>query len=192
MVSGSAERIAPKAADFGLIGGACWSSWGWRFGKIRRQFFPLPCPYSSLWICRVSRHSGLCCRQKTLQRDRQLKEIQKELEVARRIQLSILPSEFPASTNFRVAARYLPMTSVAGDLYDYIIADDHQVGLFIADGQGTVFPPLLLHLWSSSRQLRNERLPLIPCRFLSGMNSALLGNTQDQFVTAAYVHLNSE
>jgi sigma-B regulation protein RsbU (phosphoserine phosphatase) len=31
-----------------------------------------------------------------------------------------------------------------------------------------------------------------PSRFLSGMNSALMGNTQNQFVTAAYVHLNSE
>jgi Stage II sporulation protein E (SpoIIE) len=31
-----------------------------------------------------------------------------------------------------------------------------------------------------------------PSRFLSGMNLALLGNTQNQFVTAAYVHLNSE
>ena len=31
-----------------------------------------------------------------------------------------------------------------------------------------------------------------PSRFLSGMNSALLGNTQKKFVTGAYVHLNSE
>ena len=31
-----------------------------------------------------------------------------------------------------------------------------------------------------------------PSQFLSGMNAALFGNTQNQFVTAAYVHLNSE
>jgi phosphoserine phosphatase RsbU/P len=31
-----------------------------------------------------------------------------------------------------------------------------------------------------------------PSQFLSGMNAALLGNTQSQFVTAAYVHLDSE
>jgi len=30
-----------------------------------------------------------------------------------------------------------------------------------------------------------------PSRLLSGMNSALFGNTQEQFVTAAYVHLNA-
>jgi hypothetical protein len=32
---------------------------------------------------------------------------------ARRIQQSILPSTFPMTGSFRIAARYLPMTSVA-------------------------------------------------------------------------------
>ncbi len=31
-----------------------------------------------------------------------------------------------------------------------------------------------------------------PARFLAGMNAVLCGNTQDQFVTAAYVHLDSQ
>jgi sigma-B regulation protein RsbU (phosphoserine phosphatase) len=31
-----------------------------------------------------------------------------------------------------------------------------------------------------------------PSQFLSAMNATLLGNTQKQFVTAAYVHLNAE
>ncbi len=36
------------------------------------------------------------------------------------------------------------MTSVAGDFYDYIIVDDHQVGLLIADVSGHgVFHSLL-------------------------------------------------
>jgi sigma-B regulation protein RsbU (phosphoserine phosphatase) len=53
--------------------------------------------------------------RRTLERDQQLTEIQKELDVAKRIQLPILPREFPASANFRTAARYIPMRSVAGD-----------------------------------------------------------------------------
>jgi phosphoserine phosphatase RsbU/P len=71
-----------------------------------------------------------------LQRDQQLSEIQRELEVARRIQLSILPASFPALPHFQVAARYLPMTSVAGDFYDYIVADHQQAGILIADVSG--------------------------------------------------------
>jgi sigma-B regulation protein RsbU (phosphoserine phosphatase) len=79
---------------------------------------------------------GYVAARQTLQRDLQLSEIQKELEVARRIQLSILPAEFPNSANFRVAARYVPMSSVAGDFYDFIVADDTQAGLLIADVSG--------------------------------------------------------
>src|SRR5579864_3431038 len=58
---------------------------------------------------------GYVAARRALQRDQQLGEIQKELEVAKRIQLSILPSGFPSSAHFQVAARYVPMTSVAGD-----------------------------------------------------------------------------
>jgi sigma-B regulation protein RsbU (phosphoserine phosphatase) len=61
---------------------------------------------------------GYIAACRTLHRDQQLNEIQKELEVAR-IQLSILPAEFPASTHFRVAARYVSMASVAGDFYEF-------------------------------------------------------------------------
>src|SRR5262249_23743277 len=39
---------------------------------------------------------GYVAARRTLQRDQQLNEIQKELDVARRIQLSILPAEFPS------------------------------------------------------------------------------------------------
>jgi sigma-B regulation protein RsbU (phosphoserine phosphatase) len=79
---------------------------------------------------------GYVAARQTLQRDLQLSKIQKELEVAKQIQLSILPAAFPDSANFRVAARYVPVTSVAGDFYDFIVADDTHAGLLIADVSG--------------------------------------------------------
>jgi sigma-B regulation protein RsbU (phosphoserine phosphatase) len=135
---------------------------------------------------------GYVAARSTLQRDRQLQEIQKELQVARRIQLSILPGEFPVSANFRVAARYVPMSSVAGDLYDYIIADQHQAGLLIADVSGHGVPAALIASMVKLAAASQRAVAADPCRLLAGMNTALLGNTQNQFVTAAYVHLNSE
>jgi len=135
---------------------------------------------------------GFVAARSTLRRDQQLKEIQNELEVARRIQLSILPSEFPASRNFQVAARYVPMSSVAGDLYDYIIADDREIGLLIADVSGHGVPAALIASMVKIAAASQRAVASDPSRFLTGMNSALLGNTQNQFVTAAYVHLNSE
>src|SRR5580704_6050499 len=87
---------------------------------------------------------GYVAARQTLQRDLQLGEIQKELEVAKQIQLSILPAAFPNSANFSVATRYVPMTSVAGDFYDFIVADDTQAGLLIADVSGHGAPAALI------------------------------------------------
>ena len=135
---------------------------------------------------------GYVAARQTLQRDQQLSEIQKELEVARRIQLSILPASFPNSANFRVAARYVPMTSVAGDFYDFIVADDTQAGLLIADVSGHGVPAALIASMVKVAGTSQRANIADPARLLAGMNAVLCGNTQDQFVTAAYVHLDSK
>jgi sigma-B regulation protein RsbU (phosphoserine phosphatase) len=192
MASGSAESIAP-AADFGVIRWGLLIFVGLAVWQNSAQFFHTSLPLlEPFGFAAFLSTLGYVAARSTLRRDQQLKEIQKELEVARRIQLSILPSEFPPSTNFRVAARYVPMTSVAGDFYDYIIADDHQVGMLIADVSGHGVPAALIASMVKLAAASQRAVADDPCRFLSGMNSALLGNTQDQFVTAAYVHLNSE
>ncbi|MGP0099102.1 MAG: PP2C family protein-serine/threonine phosphatase [Terriglobales bacterium] len=193
MANGSAESSATDAADFvvirwGLLIFVAFVVWQNIAGFISTSL-PLLEPFGFAAFLSTL---GYVAARSTLRRDQELKEIQKELEVACRIQLSILPREFPASTNFRVAARYLPMTSVAGDFYDYIIADDHQVGLLIADVSGHGVPAALIASMVKLAAASQRAVAADPCRFLSGMNSALLGNTQDQFVTAAYVHLNSE
>ena len=134
---------------------------------------------------------GYVAARQTLERDQQLNDIQKELEVARRIQLSILPAEFPRSLNFRVAARYVPMTSVAGDFYDFIVADDTRAGLLIADVSGHGVPAALIASMVKLAATAQRANAADPSGLLSGMNLALCGNTQNQFVTAAYVHLDS-
>jgi sigma-B regulation protein RsbU (phosphoserine phosphatase) len=135
---------------------------------------------------------GYVAARQTLQRDQQLNDIQKELDVARRIQLSILPGKFPDSASFRVAARYVPMTSVAGDFYDFIVADDRQAGLLIADVSGHGVPAALIASMVKLAATAQRGSAADPSGLLSGMNAALCGNTQNQFVTAAYVHLDSE
>jgi sigma-B regulation protein RsbU (phosphoserine phosphatase) len=134
---------------------------------------------------------GYVAARQTLQRDQQLSEIQKELEVAKRIQLSILPAAFPDSTNFLVAARYVPMTSVAGDFYDFVVADDTQAGLLIADVSGHGVPAALIASMVKVAATSQRANAADPARLLSEMNAVLCGNTQDQFITAAYVHLDS-
>ena len=134
---------------------------------------------------------GYVAARRTLQRDQQLSEIQKELEVAKRIQLSILPAEFPISAHFNVAVRYVPMTSVAGDFYDYVVAENGRAGLLIADVSGHGVPAALIASMVKLAAASQRDTASNPSQFLLGMNAVLYGNTQSQFVTAAYVYLDS-
>ncbi len=135
---------------------------------------------------------GYVAARRTLERDQQLGEIQKELEVARSIQLSILPGAFPESADFRVAARYVPMTAVAGDLYDFLMTDARRAGLLIADVSGHGVPAALIASMVKMAATSQREQSAHPARLLAGMNAALCGNTQGQFVTAAYVHLDAQ
>jgi phosphoserine phosphatase RsbU/P len=134
---------------------------------------------------------GYVAAKRSLARDHQFSELQKELEIARRIQTSILPLPYPQSDHFQVAARYVPMTAVAGDFYDFLIADRQQAGLFIADVSGHGVPAALIASMvklAATSQIANATNPAL---LLSGMNTVLCGNTQEQFVTAAYVYLDA-
>jgi len=193
MADSSSESKNPEAADFAVIRWGLLTFLAFVVWQNLMGFFPISLPQlEPFGFAAFLGTLGFVAARSTLRRDQQLKDIQSELEVARRIQLSILPSEFPVSMNFRVAARYVPMSSVAGDLYDYIIADDHEVGLLIADVSGHGVPAALIASMVKLAASSQRAVAADPSRFLSGMNSALLGNTQNQFVTAAYVHLNSE
>ncbi len=134
---------------------------------------------------------GYVAARRTLERDVELGEIHRELELARRIQLSLLPAAFPESADFRVAARYVPMTSVAGDLYDFLAAGERQAGLLIADVSGHGVPAALIASMVKMAATSQRAHAAHPARLLEGMNRALCGNTQGQFVTAAYVYLDA-
>ena len=129
--------------------------------------------------------------KRTLARDHQFNEIQKELEIARRIQTDILPAAYPSSAHFRIAARYVPMTSVAGDFYDFLITNPQQAGLLIADVSGHGVPAALIASMVTLAATSQRANAADPAALLAGMNSVLHGNTQSQFVTAAYVYLDA-
>jgi sigma-B regulation protein RsbU (phosphoserine phosphatase) len=139
----------------------------------------------------------LCClgyvaARRTLSRDLELGEIQKELELARSIQLSLLPGAFPSTDAFQIAARYVPVKSVAGDFYDVIAADADHVGLLIADVSGHGVPAALIASMVKMAAVSQRDNAAHPAQLLTGMNRALCGNTQGQYVTAAYVFVDGE
>lgn len=161
--------------------------WENSLGDRWRGFNIEPYGFAALLAC-----LGYVAARRTLRRDAELGEIQSELDLARRIQLSILPGAFAASADFTVAARYVPVSSVAGDLYDYLVSGSRQAGLLIADVSGHGVPAALIASMVKMAAVSQRDHAAHPAQLLAGMNRALCGNTQGQFVTAAYVYLDAE
>ena len=59
-----------------------------------------------------------------------------ELEVARRLQLASLPSEFPQHPAFAMHATLRPAKEVGGDFYDVVALDADRVVLMVGDASG--------------------------------------------------------
>ena len=62
----------------------------------------------------------------------QHRALERELEMAARVQRSLLPSEFPSFEDFRFANLYEPCDAVGGDFFDVLTIDDRAV-LFVSD-----------------------------------------------------------
>jgi sigma-B regulation protein RsbU (phosphoserine phosphatase) len=74
----------------------------------------------------------------------QLESIQQELEVAARIQASILPREFcPGREDFSIYAQMTPAREVGGDFYDFFFIDEKRLGFVIGDVSGKGVPAAL-------------------------------------------------
>ena len=84
------------------------------------------------------------------------------------------------------------MTSVAGDLYDFLEAADTRTSLLISDVSGHGVPAALIASMVKMAAISQRTLAAHPAQLLAGMNAALCGNTQGQYVTAACVHLDAE
>ena len=120
----------------------------------------------------------------------QLLAMQKELETARQIQLSILPDEIPRIQGLDIAARYITMNAVAGDFYDFIVVDDKHLGILVADVSGHGMPAALIASMLKIALAAQVAHAADPARVLLGLNQALCGKFQHHYVTAAYMYVD--
>jgi serine phosphatase RsbU (regulator of sigma subunit) len=137
-------------------------------------------------------HTHLVLREARELLARQLLDINNELEMAREIQLAILPHEIPDIKGLEIASRYLPMNSVAGDFYDFIIVDEKHAGILVADVSGHGLPAALIA--SMLQVALAAQLPHAsdPARVLAGLNHSLCGKFKYHFVTASYIFVDME
>jgi len=118
--------------------------------------------------------------------------INKELDIARQIQSSTLPRAVPELPNLQIAARYAPMSAVAGDFYDFLPVDEHRIGILVADVTGHGVPAALIASMLKVAFASQADSAADPARVLAGLNRSLCGKFEDHFVTAAYVFADTE
>jgi sigma-B regulation protein RsbU (phosphoserine phosphatase) len=135
---------------------------------------------------------GYVAARRTFVNEERLLAINKELEIARQIQSSILPREIPRLAGLNIAARHLPMSAVAGDFYDFLVLDDKRIGVLIADVTGHGVPAALIASMLKVAFAAQSGHADAPARVLTGLNRALCGKFEDHFVTAAYVFIDMQ
>jgi len=122
---------------------------------------------------------------------RRLVAIERELSIARDIQSSILPQAMPRIAGVTVAARYRPMTAVAGDFYDFVELGNERLGVLVADVTGHGVPAAMIasmvKVALASQHDRAEH----PSDVLAGINRTLCGRLGGRYVTAAYVFVDA-
>jgi serine phosphatase RsbU (regulator of sigma subunit) len=70
-------------------------------------------------------------------------EMERDLEVARKLQQKLLPDSRPVIPGYELHSFYIPMDKVGGDFYDYRLRDDF-IDIFIADVSGHGLPGAFL------------------------------------------------
>jgi phosphoserine phosphatase RsbU/P len=131
---------------------------------------------------------GYVAAHRTFANEHRLVAINKELEIARQIQSSILPREVPSIAGLEIAARYFPMSAVAGDFYDFLTLESNQLGVLVADVTGHGVPAALIASMLKGAFAGQKAHAQHPELVLVGLNEALCGKFEEHFVTAAYLY----
>ncbi len=113
--------------------------------------------------------------------------IDRELEIARAIQLSALPRDFQAFSNRKAIDIYAsmdPAREVGGDFYDFFFTDDEHLALVIADVSGKGIPAAMFMMTAKTLIKNRAMLGGSPAEILADVNDELCkGNDAELFVT---------
>ena len=107
-----------------------------------------------------------------------------ELNLAARIQSSMLPTEFPVRPELTLFASMDPAKEVGGDFYDFFFIDEEHLGLVIADVSGKGVPAALFMMMSKILLKNHAMTGLSPAEVLNRTNLGICENNRNNmFVT---------
>lgn len=114
-----------------------------------------------------------------------------EMSIARELQQRLLPAQLPEQPAFKMAARFLPVEAVGGDMYDYQNWRDGSVTLLVADasGHGVAAAMVAAMTKVAFHTVRNPSPQ--PDIFLKEMNSLLVNRIGNHFVTGILITVDA-
>ncbi len=118
--------------------------------------------------------------QKVAQQEQRLEH---DMDMAREVQLRLMPHGVPQHEHAEFAARFLPARAIGGDLYDFLRYDAFRSALAVGDVSGKAAPAALYAALVSGIMRSAGVSRLGPAEMLALLNDAL----QERHVSAQYV-----
>jgi phosphoserine phosphatase RsbU/P len=119
--------------------------------------------------------------------------LEKELQVARQIQMSVLPASLPRLPGLAFGAQMVPARAVGGDFYDVMALGPGKVGIAVGDVAGKGVPAALF--MTQVQALLHARADAVsrPAEVLDWVNRQILSRgTPELFVTVIYGLVDAE
>src|SRR6188474_244761 len=115
------------------------------------------------------------------------KRLEGQLEVARQVQLELLPPQDPKLPGYDISAYNFPTEEVSGDYYDWVRIYDDEIGIVIADVSGKGVPAAILMAFLRASLRAATHIGYSPHISMSKVNYLLWESIErNQFVTAFY------
>jgi signal transduction histidine kinase/serine phosphatase RsbU (regulator of sigma subunit) len=140
----------------------------------------------------LARVNTLLALKKAVDLRDELVAVEQELDVARRIQQSILPAKVPQLPKLDIQVRYRPMNSVGGDFYDFYDIDDQHLGVMVADVSGHGVPAAIIAAMAKIAFSVQKPIARNASKVLTSMNHTLVDKIGKQLLTVGYVYFNLE
>jgi sigma-B regulation protein RsbU (phosphoserine phosphatase) len=113
--------------------------------------------------------------------------LQQELEIARKMQLAILPRTAPDRSELTITAAMIPAKEIGGDFYDYFMLDEHRLAIVVADVSGKGVAAAFFMAISRTLLKSTAKFLQDPQACITELNELLcIDNDQMMFVTLFY------
>ncbi len=119
--------------------------------------------------------------------ERQERRLERDLTLARELQVRLLPQSRPKLAHLDVAAKFVPARTIGGDLYDFIPYSMSRLGLVVGDVSGKGAPAAIYAALVSGILRSHAPIEPSPAEMLSAVNLSLADRRiEAQFVSLIY------